>query len=581
MLAGVRAALSERVDTERERAAFDTVLGSPAAIAALEAEADRDHLESIADTAMREDSPLRPKDADPAVVGAWLAKSAALLEFGGNNDRATELATEAVNRFRKLDDPRAIPARGFGSALVLKARGAYRNPNATRRDYEVSADDTQEAVEIYLAAGEADRAGHARRMNALIRSKLAKHAPDDSVVPQTVEAYEDLVDEAALIADRPDLRDEAMRAQYNVAAVAMAVARRSRDQAQAKDYLVKARASYRSVGDARRAHYGAGHGILVAPCDAGEAFTHYLEAQRFEVDPAVRQAHLARATELEVRALAARFKAEGRLGGGDTAKSSRQLTKIAHARELLNDSLIESRPRAFDEIYGDDAAVRRLTAENELDRFLADWLKHPSLRQVAGLEQTGDGDGPDHAGLVRALRDARSFDLTGLAGRRHSAAIGQTARTLGLVDDLMPTRRVYDAAIVLRGRATDDPVEAAFNRAVDDGELIATRVVVESAPPEGADKRQIETTLVDALIRLVGSDQPSTVLIVSSRLRRVRLLALGRATVPGLTIEGVGMRTKKETEAERLEELVQTATLFQRLLDADPDVGDPVAVTGA
>ncbi|HEX7145292.1 MAG TPA: ATP-binding protein, partial [Gaiellaceae bacterium] len=370
------------------------------------------------------------------IDGFVLQRAASLMELRGRVEESRQLAEPAVTVLGAVAGAEPIEL-----ADALQSLARWTNQHDPRNAVALAAALEQMALAQSVAArfGDERRAARSRRLEALLRLKVGwLNADLETGTRDIVAALGDLEREADA-AERPDSgvdRGEALRARFNVAGPRVTLAQRV--PSEADGHLREAQRVYEVVGHRRQALYPQTQHPHVAACISGEALARYMRANLVAVTYDERQRLLAEATDLEREALTDRFELEGPLGGADTSKSSKLLTKISYARHRLNDSAVSS--TVLDEARG-EIAVPRLTAATADHRAYAErWMSAP---QLAAVLQVFGVSTP--AALEPVAAERTIYDVL------ETRTILSAARALGLMDVALPVRRVYDQIVVLDG----------------------------------------------------------------------------------------------------------------------------------
>ena len=270
-----------------------------------------------------------PMDHGPA-----LAAAARLMELRGRIELSQRLAQQAVIA---LDGPEELLPVEYADALQGLARYVNQHRTESREAIETAVDQVRLAQRIAGRYDDRERLGRARRLEALLRIKLARLEPDPG---QRVSEIRDALAELERAADEDATREgdpaEASRALFNLAGAYVELAQLVPDSA--ADLLHRAAQVYEQVRDVRLKLYRQQLHPHIAACIAGLALVRYLEALLVPRTALEQQALLAEASQYGTQALEDRFSLDGPLGGADTGKSARLLTKIAYARHILNES---------------------------------------------------------------------------------------------------------------------------------------------------------------------------------------------------------------------------------------------------
>ena len=454
-----------------------------------------------------------------------------------------------------LDGPEEGLPVEYADAIQGLARYVNQHRTENREAIETAVDQVRLAQRIAGRHDDHQRMGRARRLEALLRIKLAKLEPDPGRRVSEIRGALAELERAAEDAMREGDPAEATRALFNVAGPHVELAQLVPDDA--ADLLHRAARVYKRVHDLRLELYRQQLHPHIAACLAGLALVRYLEALLVPRALPERQALLAEASRYGMQSLDDRFSLDGPFGGADTGKSARLLTKVAYARHLLNESypsgdvLVEA---------ARETATPRLTADVAPLEFIDRWCASPAL-----------------ADLLRQPSPAESFEATlararALAdddGRRDDAeprTVLVAARHLGLMDVELPARRIFSLALLLGLDAVDlSSGWTALQQQFAAGRLAADRLIVAACGEThnfAPTVAQAEIVVLDGtspfeqaarIVEDVATDEH--VLLVTRDLHRLRALVGLRSALPTYRVDALGVRAEKPTPTEYRQEI--------------------------
>ncbi|MDA0171848.1 hypothetical protein OJ998_22300 [Solirubrobacter taibaiensis] len=462
--------------------------------------------------------------------GEVLQQAASLMELRGRVEDSYKLAGPAVDALSAAEGTEPIAL-----ADALQSRARWTNQQRARDANALTEARAQMELAQRVAArhGDERRAARSRRLDGLLRLKQGWLNKDRAAGTQEiVDALADLEHEANL-AELPGSgvdAGEALRARFNVAGPRVTLAQRF--PTDAAEHLTEADRTYTRVRAGRQALYPQTQHPHVAACISGQALVRYMQANLVAVAFDARQQLLREASDLEHEALTDRFDLEGPLGGGDTSKSSRLLTKIGYARHRLNDSGVAS-PVLRE--AGDEVLLPRMTAATtDLHAFAKRWFGSPQLAAVLTLF---DAASPAELDKVPGER---------LVDVLETRTILSAARALGLMDTELPIRRVFDDLIVIDGPYVEQ-AKAFADKLIAGGEVSARRVL-------------------STLESLDGTH----VVLVTPHIDRLRRTAEARR-LTGRAVDAIGFEPNPGSTTFRpldyLQELSATARVLQDWLD--------------
>lgn len=504
-------------------AAAAAVLTDPPSFEALSAWADGPLLEQLEALVS-----ARPGTTE---TGLALERATSLMELRGRINVSYRLAERALEL---LDVPGAEPSLALARSLQASARYTNQHRQGDHDAIHTALAQMQRAIQIAAGLADMRQEGRARRLEALLRVKLARlEGRDDSEQARGVAAaLHDLIQLAKKAGDgnSPSEAAELARALFNVAGPHITLAQL--EPSAAREHLDQAVAIYKDVQRRRTALYGNYPHPHIAACISGQALAAYYRAQLVEVGYDARQRALREATEFELTALRDRFELEGPNGGSDTGKSSRLLTKIAYARFALNQPA--GAAAVLDEAEA-EATLPRLTAAGDERRFIERWARSPALASVRELTG-GTLDAtlvPEILRAVAAAIDAwleRVGDSSDELARR---TISAAARVLGLTDTQVPGRRLYDHVLLLAEDLDSLNARAEFVRdAMERGSIGAVAVAIGPIDKLLSDLKRLTAgsdRAVDAEVRSLLQAAPEVT-------ARERAGALDNADLPALAL---------------------------------------------